>query len=71
MDTAGRQLLRTTTDEHGEYAATGLPEGYLSIVVSSVGRNPMVHQKLLRPGSVVRADFALHGRRDKVSRPVH
>jgi hypothetical protein len=64
LDASGRQLLRTTTDEHGEYAATGLPEGYLGIVVSSAGRNPLVHQKLLRPGAVVRADFALRSRWD-------
>ncbi|GGN76632.1 hypothetical protein GCM10011579_057940 [Streptomyces albiflavescens] len=31
----------------------------------------MVHQKLLRPGAVVRADFALHSRQDKVSRQAH
>jgi hypothetical protein len=68
MDTAGRQLLRTITDEHGEYAATGLPEGYISVVILSAGRNPMVHQRLLRPGAIARADFALHGRHAKVPR---
>ncbi|MGW1025296.1 carboxypeptidase regulatory-like domain-containing protein [Streptomyces sp. NPDC002577] len=71
MDTKGRQLVRTTTDEHGEYAAAGLPEGYLSIVVSSPGRNPLVHQKLLRPGGVLRADFALRSRHDRVSQQAH
>lgn len=67
MDTKGRQLVRTTTDEHGEYAAAGLPEGYLRIVVSSVGRNPLVHQKLLQSGAIVRADFALRSRAVEVS----
>ncbi|MER5177248.1 carboxypeptidase regulatory-like domain-containing protein [Streptomyces sp. NPDC002896] len=71
MDTKGRQLVRTTTNEHGEYAATGLPEGYLNIVVASVGRNPLVHQKLLRPGAVVRADFALRSRHDRVPQQAH
>lgn len=71
MDTKGRQLVRTTTNEHGAYAATGLPEGYLRIVVSSVGRNPLVHQKLLRSGAVVRADFALHSREASVSHQAH
>ncbi|WP_327239101.1 MULTISPECIES: carboxypeptidase regulatory-like domain-containing protein [unclassified Streptomyces] len=71
MDTKGRQLVRTTTNEHGAYAATGLPEGYLRIVVSSVGRNPLVHQKLLQSGAVVRADFALHSREASVSHQAH
>ncbi|WP_030930887.1 carboxypeptidase regulatory-like domain-containing protein [Streptomyces sp. NRRL B-24720] len=71
MDTKGRQLVRTTTDEHGEYAAAGLPEGYLRIVVSSVGRNPLVHQKLLRSGAIVRADFALRSRAVEVSQQAH
>lgn len=71
MDTKGRQLVRTTTNEHGEYAATGLPEGYLRIVVSSVGRNPLVHQKLLQSGAVVRADFALRSRAVQVSQQAH
>ncbi|WP_063795850.1 carboxypeptidase regulatory-like domain-containing protein [Streptacidiphilus griseoplanus] len=60
MDARGRQLVRTTTDGRGDYAVTGLPEGYLSIVVSSAGLRPLVHQKLLRPGAAVRADFTMH-----------
>ncbi|MFJ3305205.1 carboxypeptidase-like regulatory domain-containing protein [Streptomyces sp. NPDC086549] len=50
------------TDGTGEYAATGLPEGRLSIVVSAPGLHPMVHQTLLQNGMTARADFALHGR---------
>ncbi|ADI06142.1 putative integral membrane protein [Streptomyces bingchenggensis BCW-1] len=71
MDSRGRQLVRTTTNRNGEYAATGLPEGYLSVVISAAGRNPVVHQTLLRPGATARADFALHGRRDRESRLLH
>ncbi|MER6978996.1 carboxypeptidase regulatory-like domain-containing protein [Streptomyces carpinensis] len=67
MDAGGRQLVRTTTNAQGEYAVAGLPEGYLSIVVSSLGRNPVVHRKLLQYGTVVRADFTLRGRRNEAS----
>ncbi|MGW1811876.1 carboxypeptidase regulatory-like domain-containing protein, partial [Streptomyces sp. NPDC002078] len=59
MDTGGRQLVRTTTNARGEYAVTGLPEGYISVVVSHPGRDPLVHQKLLQSGVAVRADFTL------------
>ncbi|WAP53832.1 carboxypeptidase regulatory-like domain-containing protein [Streptomyces sp. S465] len=68
MDTGGRQLVRTTTNERGEYAVTGLPEGYLTIVASSSAREPVVHQRLLRSGAVIRADFALRGRSGAKSR---
>ncbi|MFI6494981.1 carboxypeptidase regulatory-like domain-containing protein [Streptomyces sp. NPDC050564] len=67
MDTGGRQLVRTTTNARGEYAVTGLPEGYISIVVSHPGRDPLVHQKLLQSGVAVRADFTLHDRRNATS----
>ncbi|MEV5955029.1 carboxypeptidase regulatory-like domain-containing protein [Streptomyces sp. NPDC051987] len=64
MDTGGRQLVRTTTNARGEYAVTGLPEGYISVVVSHPGRDPLVHQKLLQSGVAVRADFTLRDRRN-------
>ncbi|GGI99467.1 carboxypeptidase regulatory-like domain-containing protein [Streptomyces brasiliensis] len=64
MDTGGRQLVRTMTNAHGEYAVTGLPEGHISVVVSSSGRSPVVHQKLLRSGAAARADFTMHDRPD-------
>jgi hypothetical protein len=67
MDTGGRQLVRTTTNARGEYAVTGLPEGYISVVVSHPGRDPLVHQKLLQSGVAVRADFTLHDRRNGTS----
>jgi hypothetical protein len=62
MDTSGRQLVRTTTNAQGEYAVTGLPEGYISVVVSLLGRKPVVHQMLLQSGAVMRADVTLHDR---------
>ncbi|MQY36903.1 hypothetical protein SRB17_49050 [Streptomyces sp. RB17] len=71
MDTSGRQLVRTATDARGEYAVTGLPEGYISVVVSYPGRNPLVHQKLLQSGVAVRADFTLHDRRGTTRAAAH
>lgn len=68
MDTSGRQVVRTATNARGEYAVTGLPEGYINVVVSYPGRNPLVHQKLLQSGVAVRADFSLHDRRDGTTR---
>ncbi|MER5795325.1 carboxypeptidase regulatory-like domain-containing protein [Streptomyces sp. NPDC001980] len=62
IDARGRQLVRSVTDGSGEYAAAGLPEGYLSIVVSAPGLHPMVHQALLQTGLTARADFALRHR---------
>lgn len=67
MDAGGRQLVRTATNARGEYAVTGLPEGYVSVVVSHPGRVPLVHQKLVQSGVAVRADFALHDRRNGTS----
>ncbi|MGW1798313.1 carboxypeptidase regulatory-like domain-containing protein [Streptomyces sp. NPDC001984] len=64
MDTGGRQLVRTTTNARGEYAVTGLSEGCISVVVSSRGRHPVVHQKLLRSGAAARADFTMRDRPD-------
>ncbi|MBX7554569.1 carboxypeptidase regulatory-like domain-containing protein [Streptomyces sp. NPDC004232] len=69
MDAGGRQLVRTTTNAHGEYAVTGLPEEYISVVVSSPGRDPLVHRKLLQSGVAVRADFTLHDRHTRTSVP--
>ncbi|GAA3779250.1 hypothetical protein GCM10022206_17780 [Streptomyces chiangmaiensis] len=60
MDTSGRQLVRTRTNAQGEYAVTGLPEGYISVVVSRPGHSPVVYQKLLQEGVAVRADFTMH-----------
>ncbi|MEW2160979.1 carboxypeptidase regulatory-like domain-containing protein [Streptomyces sp. NPDC007189] len=71
MDAGGRQLVRAATNARGEYAVTGLPEGYISVVVSYPGRHPLVHQKLLQSGVAVRADFTLHDRRNGTSTPVN
>lgn len=62
MDTAGRQLLRTRTDERGDHAVAGLPEGYVTLVVAAANGGPLVRQQLIRPGEIARADFTLHRR---------
>ncbi|ROQ60144.1 carboxypeptidase family protein [Streptomyces sp. 840.1] len=67
IGTSGRQLVRTTTNARGEYAVTGLPEGYVSVVTASLGYVPVVHQRLLQSGAVARVDVTLHGRRGSVS----
>ncbi|MYR02066.1 hypothetical protein [Streptomyces sp. SID6139] len=64
LDPGGRQLVSTLTDTQGEYAATGLPEGYLSIVAALPGRQPAVQRRPLRRGAVVRAVFLLRDRED-------
>ncbi|MFZ4238863.1 carboxypeptidase-like regulatory domain-containing protein [Streptomyces murinus] len=64
LDPGGRQLVSTLANAHGAYAATGLPEGYLSIVATLPGRQPAVQQRPLRCGAVVRADFLLRDRGD-------
>ncbi|MGW0856053.1 carboxypeptidase regulatory-like domain-containing protein [Streptomyces sp. NPDC002690] len=63
VDGHGRQLVRTTTDALGRYALAGLPEGYLNVIASSPGQAPAVQRRHLRPGVVVRSDFALRGTR--------
>lgn len=66
LDAGGRQLVSTVTDARGEYAATGLPDGWLTVVASSTGRHPEVHQRLLRTGTLVQ-DFTLRDMSDDVS----
>ncbi|PPS90810.1 hypothetical protein BZZ08_00407 [Streptomyces sp. MH60] len=70
MDTRGHQLVRTATNGQGEYAVTGLPEGYITVVVSCAGRSPVVHQKLLQSGVAVRADFLLDTRSPRPPSPL-
>jgi len=70
LDPGGRQLVSTLTNAQGEYAATGLPEGYLSIVATLPGKQPAVQQRLLRSGDVVRADFMLRNRHGAVPETV-
>ncbi|MFF1396301.1 carboxypeptidase regulatory-like domain-containing protein [Streptomyces sp. NPDC058287] len=64
LDSRGRQLVSTVTDEQGRYAVTGLPEGHLGIVASAPGRHPLALRKSLRAGETVDADFTLRGREE-------
>jgi hypothetical protein len=66
LDSRGRQLVTTVTDEQGRYAVGGLPEGHLGIVASAPGRHPLALRKLLRAGETVDADFTLRGREETV-----
>lgn len=67
IDARGQQLVRTVTDGQGRYAIAGLPEEFISVVVSSAGRSSAVRQKALRIGATVRGDFTLHMRSDAPS----
>ncbi|MGP4012080.1 hypothetical protein [Streptomyces sp. 4N124] len=72
IDVRGRQLVRSVTNETGECAVVGLSEECLSVVVSAPGMHPMVHRTLLRTGTTIRSDFALHGRpRGRHAKPAH
>ncbi|POX37347.1 hypothetical protein C3486_28960 [Streptomyces sp. Ru73] len=62
LDAKGRQLVSTVTNTRGEYATTGLPDGYLTIVATSTGRHPKARQQLLRPGTPAHINFTLPGR---------
>lgn len=64
LDPGGRQLVSTPTNAQGEYAATGLPEGCLSLVAALPGKQPAVQRRPLRRGDAVRADFPLWDRED-------
>jgi Carboxypeptidase regulatory-like domain len=59
IDADGRQLLRTTTERHGRYAADGLPEGLLTVLVSAVGRMPVATRVTLTGDLPARQDFVI------------
>ncbi|MFE2427544.1 carboxypeptidase regulatory-like domain-containing protein [Streptomyces sp. NPDC059373] len=56
----GRQLMRTTTDEDGRYAAAGLPEEFLAVLLLARNHSPVVTKLLLRTGHTLRQDFILN-----------
>jgi hypothetical protein len=55
----GRQVLRTSTERHGRYAADGLPEGFLTVLVSSCGRMPVATRVMLTGDLPARQDFVI------------
>jgi carboxypeptidase family protein len=59
IDADGHQLLRTTTERHGRYAADGLPEGLLTVLVSPDGRMPVATRVMLADDLPARQDFVI------------
>lgn len=59
LATGGRQLMRTTTDSEGRYAADGLPEDFVTIVLLTPGHSPAVARFLPDSGYTLRQDFVL------------
>ncbi|WP_204078858.1 DUF3533 domain-containing protein [Planotetraspora phitsanulokensis] len=58
-DPHGRQLVRTHTDQNGEYAATGFHDGFAIVVAGAPGRQPAASRLLLSPATPVNQDFIL------------
>lgn len=63
--TQGRELVRAITDEHGEYAASGLPDHFVNVIASSPDRLAAVARVVARDGHPVRQDFRLAPRHDE------
>jgi hypothetical protein len=59
IDAGGHQMLRTTTERHGRYAADGLPEGLLTVLVSLAGRIPVATRVMLAGDLPARQDFVI------------
>ena len=59
IDASGHQMLRTTTERHGRYAADGLPEGLLTVLVSLDGRVPVATRVVLAGDLPARQDFVI------------
>ena len=59
IDADGHQLLRTSTDRNGRYAADGLPDGVLTVLLSPVGRMPVATRVVLAGDLPARQDLVL------------
>jgi hypothetical protein len=55
----GRFAVCTRTDDNGEYAATGLRDGYSVVAASSPRHHPAADQVLVSAAAPVRQDFTL------------
>lgn|GEM_PF-3454008 len=55
----GHLLVRTRTDEHGEYRVTGLPDAYVDVLASGPGLVPDIKRVWCGSGRLVHQDFAL------------
>jgi hypothetical protein len=58
-DLRGRQLVRTRTDQNGEYAATGFADDVAVVLATMPGRQSAVAQVLLSSSASVNQDFTL------------
>ena len=59
IDPHGRQLVRTRTDQNGEYAATGFSDVAAVVIAIMPGRPVAVAQLLLDPAAPVNHDIVL------------
>jgi Carboxypeptidase regulatory-like domain len=59
IDAHGHQLMRTSTDRSGRYAADGLPGDILTVLLSPPGRMPLATRVMLTSDLPVRQDFVL------------
>jgi hypothetical protein len=55
----GKRLLSTRTDEHGEYYATGLPEGMLYVIAGGETSAPAIARAHIVAGSLAHQDFII------------
>ncbi len=59
LDPDGRQIVRTRTDQNGEYAATGFGDVVALVAASMPGRQAATAQLLLSSAQPVNHDFIL------------
>ena len=62
----GRQVLRTSTERHGRYAADSLPEGLLTVLAAPADRMPVANQVTLSRDLPTRQDFVIPGSTDGI-----
>ncbi|MBL1098379.1 carboxypeptidase regulatory-like domain-containing protein [Streptomyces coffeae] len=67
----GRELLRARTDANGEYAATGLPDGYVLALVSRPEHMPSARRVLIDASRTTTQDFQLAAPLRKPGLPVN
>ncbi|MET7924802.1 carboxypeptidase regulatory-like domain-containing protein [Streptomyces sp. NPDC005349] len=71
LDSRGRQLVRTRTDRDGQYAVTGLPEDFLTVLLQASGNRSMVTRLLPVAGRASTQDFVLKGSNRAEKLPAH
>lgn len=59
IDSQGHQLLRTSTDRNGAYAADALPDDGITLLVSAPGRVPVATRVMLAGDLPVRRDVVI------------